>query len=85
MPRTIPRFVRHGKRTRQRATSFAAHRKSDDAGHAFSDRLMELLGLLMLGLVLAFVLRIVLLALRGWWQSRGNPPKPKRPYREWED
>jgi hypothetical protein len=46
---------------------------------------MDLLGALILVAVLIFVLRIVLLALRGWWQSRGNPPKPKQPYREWDD
>jgi sugar phosphate permease len=46
---------------------------------------MDVAGALLLGLVLIFVLRIVLLALRGWWQSRGNPPKPKQPYKEWKD
>ena len=46
---------------------------------------MDILGALILGGVLLFILRVVLLALHGWWQSRGNPPKPKKPYKEWKD
>ncbi len=46
---------------------------------------MELLSALILGVVVLFILRIALLTLRGWWQSRGNPPKPKQPYKEWKD